>query len=92
MSDKDDDLDFDKTMKEAEETIAQLDDMLKVQREKMDTLLKKSVVYTILWSVVTAIVFYAWPDSWYYWIPAVLAITTVATLIFILVLRRKMPK
>ncbi len=92
MADKDDDLDFDNAIREAELTMAQLEDMMAVQREKMDTLFKKAVVYTILWSVVTAIVFYVWPDNWYYWIPAVLAIVTVATLVFIMVLRKKMPK
>ncbi len=83
---------FEETIAEAEAVMGQLDDMIAMQHEKIDAIVKKASVYSVLWIIIAAVVYYVWPTSWYYWIPAILAVTTIASLIFALVMRRKMPK
>ncbi len=90
MSNKDEDLDLDRTIKESEETLKQLEDMMKIHQEKMDVLFKKTLIYTILWCVVTAVLYYVWPDQWYFWVAAVSAILYSLTFIFVIVMRRKL--
>ena len=89
---KDDETSIEETMAEAEAVMARLDDMMAMQHEKIDAIVKKASVYSVLWILVAAVVYYVWPTAWYYWIPAILAVTTIASLIFALVMRRKMPK
>ncbi len=89
---KSDEQSTEELLAEADAMMAQLDDMIGMQLEKIDTIIKKATVYTVVWALVTAAVYYYWPSTWYYWAPAFLAIITLASLIFAVVMKKKLSK
>ena len=71
---------------------ASLDAMMELETGKMDAVMKKSLIQSIIWPIVALFIYKMWPTEWYFWIPTVTASFCIASLMLIIIMRRKLKK
>lgn len=88
--DDDDDLDSDDIMERLDETLKGLDQLMDTKMEQINTGAKKVMVHSVVWVLVTIALYYFFPGKWFIYIPAVLAVLSTGSLIFIVITRKKL--
>jgi len=81
--------DIEETMKKAEEAIANLDTMANQSLDDADQKMKKTIVYGVLFMLLTVVIYFMWGTTWYFWLSLS---NNVITLFVVLFVKRMMFK
>ena len=67
-------------------------EMVEANLARLDTIFKKSLVYSVLWCIVAIVIHFVWPGTWYFWVVAVIAGLCVVSFAFVAIMRKKLQK
>ena len=81
--------DIDKTMREAEDAIASLETMVHQKMDDAEQKIKKGIVQTAIWVLITVAIYFIWGTTWFFWVSFALNVISVAGMIFFFVLMAK---
>ena len=81
--------DINETMKEAEEAIASLEKMANQQMDDAEQKIKKGIVQTAIWILVTVVVYFIWGTTWFFWLSLAFNVISIAGIIFAKVMMAK---
>lgn len=84
--------DINKTIEDAEKTLADLDTMMKSRIEDSEVGMKKAVVQTVILSLITVVIYFIWGTTWYFWMALVLSGVMIGVMAFGIVMINKAKK
>ena len=81
--------DIDKTMREAEDAIASLEIMAHQKMDDAEQKIKKGIVQTAIWVLITVAIYFIWGTTWFFWVSFAFNVISVAGMIFAKVMMAK---
>ena len=88
--------DIEQSIQEAEDAIANLDEIVENRLTEAEQKMKKGIVKGVIWIFITIAIYFIWGITWFFWLSFSLNILTVLGVIFGKVMiakaRRKMLK
>lgn len=81
--------DIDKTMREAEDAIASLETMVHQKMDDAEQKIKKGIVQTAIWVLITVAIYFIWGTTWFFWVSFAFNVISVAGMIFAKVMMAK---
>jgi len=89
---KSNDNDMSKTISEAEDLMANLDELMHSRMNDAEQKLKKGIVQGVIWVLVTVAIYFIWGTTWFFWVSLGLNIITIGGIVFAKVMIAKAKK
>ena len=69
--------DIDNTLEEVNETMDKMDAMMDNSMDDANTALKKGIVQTMVFIIVTVVIYLMWGTTWYFWVSFAIALFSI---------------
>jgi len=74
--------DIDETIKQAEDALAGIDEMMNTKLNDAEQKIKKAIVQGVIWVLVTVVIYFIWGTTWFFWLSCAFNVITIGGIVF----------